>query len=92
MKKLALMLATVALGFGGGIAVTSTPAQAQVGIEIGPSGPRVYQERAYRPVVERRHVERRVIVEDDTEECRVEVRRRINRFGERVVTRTRICE
>ena len=92
MKKLALMIATAALGLGSGIAATSTPAQAQVGIEIGPGGPRIYQERAYRPVVERRHVERRVVVEDDSEECRVEVRRRINRYGERVVTRTRICE
>jgi hypothetical protein len=43
-------------------------------------------------VVERRHVERRVIVEDDSRDCRIEVRRRINRFGEREVTRTRICE
>jgi len=92
MKKLALMLATVALGLGGGIAATSAPAQAQVGLEIGPGGARVYQERPYRPVVERRHVERRVVVEDDDQDCRVEVRRRINRFGERVVTRTRICD
>jgi hypothetical protein len=92
MKKFTLMLATAALGLGGAIAAASTPAQAQVGIEIGPGGPRVYQERPYRPVVERRHVERRVIVEDDAEDCRVEVRRRINRFGERVVTRTRICD
>ena len=78
MKKFTLMLATAALGLGGVIATTSTPAQAQVGIEIGPSGPRIYQERPYRPVVERRHVERRVIVE--------------RRADEAVVGRTRICE
>lgn len=92
MKKLALLLTTAALGFGGILATASTPAQAQVGIEIGPGGARVYEDRPnYRPVIERRRVDRRVVIEDD-EECRVEVRRRINRFGEREVRRVRICE
>ena len=92
MKKLALLVATAALGLGGALASGTTPAQAQVGLEIGPGGARIYENRPYRPVVERRHVERRVVVEDDDRDCRVEVRRRINRFGERVVTRTRICD
>ena len=91
MKKLALMFTAAALSLGSAAAVVSTPAQAQVGIEIGPGGPRIYQQRAYRPVIERR-VERRVVVEDDTEECRTEIRRRINRYGERVTSRVRICE
>ena len=87
MKTLTLMLATAALSLGAAI---GTPAQAQVGIELGPNGPRIYQDNPYRPV--ERRVERRVYVEDDAEECRVEVRRRINRFGEQVVSRVRICE
>ncbi len=78
------MLATAALTLG------AAAAQAQVGIEIGPNGPRIYQENPYRPV--ERRVERRVYVEDDREECRTEIRRRINRFGERVESRVRICE
>lgn len=79
----AAILAGVALG-------AAVPAQAQFGIEIGPranDGPR----EGYRPVIERR--ERRAIVdEDDEEECRVVVQRRVNRFGETVVTRRRVCD
>ena len=92
MNKCALLLATAVLGFGGIIGAATTPAQAQVGLEVGPGGVRVYEDRPYRPVVERRRVERRVIVDDDGEDCRIEVRRRINRYGEREVRRTRICE
>ena len=44
-----------------------------------------YTRSAYRPVVRR-------FVEDDVEECRVIVKRRYNRFGELVVSRTRICD
>jgi hypothetical protein len=69
-----------------------TPAQAQVGLEVGPGGVRVYEDNPYRPVVERRRVERRVIVDDNDEECRVEVRRRVNRYGERVTRRVTVCE
>ena len=88
------MTAVAALGFGSILAGPSTPAQAQVGLQVGPGGVRVYEERdrPYRPVVERRRVERRVIVEDDDRDCRVEVRRRINRYGERVVSRRTVCD
>jgi len=92
MTKGALLVAAAALGFAGGLGVWPTPAQAQVGIEIGPGGARIYEERPYRPVLERRHVERRVILDEDGEDCRVEIRRRINRFGEREVRRVQICE
>jgi hypothetical protein len=92
-KNILLMTAVAALGFGSFMTSASTPAQAQVGLEVGPGGVRVYEERdrPYRPVVERRRVERRVVVDDDRD-CRVEVRRRINRFGEREVRRVEICD
>ena len=65
-----------------------SPAQAQLGIEIGPGGPRVYEERERPRYIERR---RRVIEEDD-EDCRWVVRRYTNRFGERVERRERVCD
>jgi len=94
MSKNVLLMTAAALGFGSIVAGTSIPAQAQVGLEVGPGGVRVYEQRdrPYRPVVERRRVERRVIVDDSDEECRTEIRRRINRFGEREVRRVTICE
>ena len=65
-------------------------AQAQVGVEIGPRGPRIYDDRDRAPRYERR---RRVIVEEDDDvDCRIVERRSINRFGERVVRRERICD
>jgi hypothetical protein len=93
-KNILLMTAVAALGFGTIMTSASTPAQAQVGLQVGPGGVRVYEDRDrdYRPVVERRRVERRVVVEDDDRDCRVEVRRRINRFGERVVSRRTVCD
>jgi hypothetical protein len=88
-----MLLAATLLSVGAVTGFAHTPAHAQVGIEVGPGGMRIHEDRPYRPVVERRrHVERRVVVEDDVEECRTEVRRRINRFGEREVRRVRICE
>ena len=93
MMKSSMLLTAAALSLGAITGLANRPAQAQVGIEVGPGGMRVYEDRPYRPVVERRrHVERRVVVEDDVEECRTEIRRRINRFGEREVRRVRICE
>ena len=64
-------------------------AQAQVGVEIGPRGPRIYDDRDREPRYERR---RRVIEEDDDVDCRIVERRSINRFGERVIRRERICD
>jgi hypothetical protein len=93
-KNILLMTAAAVLGFGSIVTSASTPAQAQVGLEVGPGGVRVYEDRdrGYRPVVERRRVERRVIVDDDDRDCRVEVRRHINRYGERVTRRMTICD
>jgi hypothetical protein len=92
MMKTLLISAAAAMTLGGAVVAASVPASAQVGIEIGPSGPRVYDDR-YRPVVERRVERRRVIVEeDDGPDCRIEVERRVNRFGERVTRRTKICD
>ena len=79
-----------AASVGAAMAAFAAPASAQVGFDIGPGGARIYQDQPYRPVIERR--ERRVIVEDDDEECRVEIRRRVNRYGEVSTRRVRICE
>ena len=89
MSKNILVSAAAALALGLSMSVAGMPAQAQVGIEIGPGGPRIYDNS--RPVVERR-VERRRVIEEDVEECRTEVRRRVNRFGETVTKRVRVCE
>lgn len=88
-KRFLITTASAAL-LAGATLGASAPAQAQVGIEIGPRGPRVYDgpREEYRPVIERR--ERRVIV-DDEEECEMVTQRRVNRFGETVVTRKRVC-
>jgi hypothetical protein len=67
-----------------------SPAYAQVGIELGARGPRVYDDRRYDNRYERRG--RRVIEEDDDDDCRMVVRRYTNRFGERVVRRERVCD
>jgi len=70
-------------------------AQAQVGVEIGPRGPRIYddRDRDREPRYERYERRRRVIVEEDGDvDCRIVERRSINRFGERVVRRERICD
>jgi hypothetical protein len=91
MLRRVLLLAPASLVLGIGLAGFSAPASAQVGIEIGPGGPRLYDDRPYRPVIERR--ERRVIVEEDAgEDCRVEIRRRVDRYGDVVTRRVRICE
>jgi hypothetical protein len=79
-----------ALVLGAATLMTAAPAQAQYGYHDG-----------YRPRVERRFVERRIVRPEYGRgwygrryygrDCRVVVTRRINRFGERVVTRRRIC-
>jgi len=77
-----------------GIAATAliaAPAQSQVTVETridrpGFDGPR-YRDR---PGYEVRRVERRV-VRERPRDCRIIEKRRINRFGERVITRSRVC-
>lgn len=81
-----------------GATLLSAPAQAQFGIEFGVGAPaygppRYYEPPEYRPVIERRiYRNRPVIVDDDEEECRVIVRRRVNRYGEVVIRRVRVCD
>ena len=78
-----------ALVLGGAALVTAAPASAQYGYRDG-----------YGPRVERRVIERRIVRPDyhrpvygrgNWRDCRVVVTRRINRFGEPVVIRRRIC-
>ena len=73
------------LTFGAALAV-SIPASAQVGIEIGPRGPRVYTEEP--TIVERR---RRRVIEEEADR-RTIIRRRVNRYGEQVEVRERVCD
>lgn len=80
-----------------GVAALSAPAQAQIGIEFGIGrpvygAPRYYEPPAYRRQIERRVYRDRPVIADDDEECRVIVRRRVNRFGEVVIRRVRVCD
>jgi hypothetical protein len=80
-----------------GAAVASAPAQAQFSIELG-GGPRYDSPyRSYERPYERRYEERRVyrgrsVIDDDDDDCRIVERRRVNRFGEVVVRRVRVCD
>jgi len=91
MSKFTLISTAAVLAIGS--AFVAAPAQAQVGVEFGPGGVRlgIQEDRPYRQVIERRNP-RRVIVEDDEEECRIVVRRSTNQFGDVVTRRTRVCE
>lgn len=92
MLKSMFVSAAAVLTVAGAALTASAPAQAQgVGIEIGPRGVRTYENRPYRPVIERR--ERRVLVDDvDEEVCRTEIRRRHTASGSVITRRVRICE
>ena len=84
-----LMLSTAAALVGSVLLPFSSPAQAQFGVEIGPRGPRLYEEREPPP----RYIERRRrVIEEDYDDCRWIIRRYTNRFGERVERRERVCD
>jgi hypothetical protein len=82
-----------------GVAATaafSAPAQSQVQFEFGVGrpgydGPRYYEPRGYRFAGERRGFRGPVVLDDD-DDCRIVTRRRVNRYGEVVVRRMRICD
>ena len=83
-----LILAGASLGLG-------APAQAQVGVEIGPGGVRIDQERprVERRVIERRSPGRRVVIEEDDDEEVCETRtRRVREGGVWRTRRIRICQ
>jgi hypothetical protein len=83
-----LILAGASLGLG-------APAQAQMGVEIGPGGVRTYQERPQvEPrVIERRSPGRRVVIEEDANEEVCETRtRRVRVDGVWRTRRVRVCE
>ena len=84
-----LRLSTVAALVGSVLLPFSSSAQAQFGVEIGPRGPRLYEEREPPP----RYIERRRrVIEEDYDDCRWIIRRYTNRFGERVERRERVCD
>jgi hypothetical protein len=72
----------------------SVPAQAQMGVEIGPGGVRTYEERprVERRVIERRGPARRVVVEDDDDEVCETRTRRVREGGVWRTRRVTVCE
>ncbi len=82
-----LVLAGVTVGL-------SAPAEAQVGIQIGPGGVRAYEDRprVERRVIERRSPGRRVIVEDDDDEVCETRTRRVREGGVWRTRRVTVCE
>ena len=72
----------------------SVPAQAQVGVEIGPGGVRTYEERprVERRIIERRSPSRRVVVEDDDDEVCETRTRRVREGGVWRTRRVTVCE
>ena len=90
LKHLSVLTVPAALLAGLAIA----PAQAQVGVQIGPGGVRLDDGRPRERVIirERERRPNRVIVEDRRRgDCETITRTRVNRFGERVTTRERRC-
>ncbi|MDP3406664.1 hypothetical protein [Bosea sp. (in: a-proteobacteria)] len=82
-----------------GASLLSIPAQAQVNLEFGfgpqprYGSPYDYEPRGFRQFDDRpRYRGRRAIAEFDGGDCRIIVRRRVNRFGEYVVRRIRVCD
>jgi hypothetical protein len=75
--------------------MSSAPAQAQVGIEVGPGGARVYEDRprVERRIIERRSPSRRVVVEDDNDDEVCETRtRRVRVNGVMRTRRVTVCD
>ena len=90
--KMLASAAVAALVLGGTALVSVAPARAQVEFRFG--SPSEYGSQGYgatEPYGRRYRRERRVVVEEDEPECRIIVRRRINRFGEAVEIRKRVC-
>ncbi len=93
MIKVFLGTTAAALTLIGAAVVSSPPALAQVGIEIGPGGARVYEDR---PRYERRVIERRpsrrVMVEDDDDQVCETRTRRVRVDGVWRTRRVTVCE
>ena len=92
MKTL-LTSTAAALSLVGVAALSSAPAQAQLGVQIGPGGVRIGEDRPRveeRRIIERRSAPRRVIVEDE-ERCETRTQRtRVN--GVWRTRRVTVCE
>ena len=92
LRKLMIGTAAACLG----AAAFSLPAAAQgVDVEIDARPllpPRAIQPQPAYPVVERRVYRSAPVIDDNEEECRIVIRRGVNRYGEYVERRMRICE
>jgi hypothetical protein len=83
-------------------AAFTAPAQAQVQFELGIDqpgydrpgydGPRYDEPRGYRYAQERRGFRGPIVRDDDDDDCRIVIKRRVNRYGELVIRRMRICD
>lgn len=78
-------------------AAFGAPAQAQVQFEFGIDrpgydGPRYHEPRGYRFAGERRGFQGPAVLDDDDDDCRIVIKRRVNRYGEVVERRMRICD
>ena len=88
MMRASLIAAGIALGS------FAAPANAQVQFEFGIDrpgydGPRY---RDHRGDWDRRQFRGPVVRDDDDDDCRIVIRRRVNRYGEMVERRTRVCD
>jgi len=87
MMRASLIAAGIALGS------FAAPAHAQVQLEFGIDrpgydGPR-YRDRGD---WDRRQFRGPAVRDDDDDDCRIVIRRRVNRYGEIVERRTRLCD
>ena len=94
LKALLSTAAAATIGVGAS-ALAFVPAHAQVGVEVGPGGARVYENRpsVERRVIERRTPSRRVVVEEDEDDEVCETRtRRVRVNGVWRTRRMTVCE
>lgn len=96
MRKALLSTGAGTVALLGSIGVAGFPAHAQVGVEIGPGGARLYEDRprVERRVIERRAPSRRMVIEEEGDDGRVcETRtRRVRVNGVLRTRRVTVCE
>jgi len=91
----AFLGSVAALTIVGAGSLLSSSAHAQVGVEVGPGGVRLYEDRPRleRRVIERRSPSRRVVIEDDNDDEVCETRtRRVRVNGVLRTRRVTVCE
>lgn len=107
MRKIIAATALIAAAIAAPLALPTAASAQGFGVEVGPGGARVgVRDRDWddrRTVIrrERDYDDRRVVVRERGPDvvyrrgggdCRIVIERRTNRWGERVVRRTRVCD